>query len=335
MYCSVMSAIGMSVIDTSLTRIRWSSRSSGPLKAAIATGGRTRSEVSSGITAPATAARRRAPSPSWLRPRRGRAASPAWSTSRTTSDGAARSSARRCAERFERRVEVADQVLLAVDAAARRRAALQVHDRDLVGRRVEHVEREEVAVVGLARVLAPRAGRVRHHRHDLLADGLRRLRDADRVAVRLRHLAAVDAVDLRRRGEERLRLREDLAVESVEPAHDLAADLEVARLVLPDRHEVRAVDGDVGGHQHGIPEEAVGAEVAGAQLLDLVLVGRHALEPAERRDHREVERELGVLRHPRLQEDRRLLRIEADRQPVEHRLAGVRGERPACRRSRS
>src|SRR5262245_48753574 len=40
-YCSVIWAIGMSVIETSLTRMRWRSRSSGPLHAAMSTGGRT------------------------------------------------------------------------------------------------------------------------------------------------------------------------------------------------------------------------------------------------------------------------------------------------------
>ena len=63
MYCSVISAIGMSVIDTSLIRIRCSSRSRGPLKAGMATGGSALSVGSgfgfgfgsSAITAPATA----------------------------------------------------------------------------------------------------------------------------------------------------------------------------------------------------------------------------------------------------------------------------------------
>ncbi len=118
----------------------------------------------------------------------------------------------------------------------------------------------------------------------------------------------------------------DLAVEAVESPDDLAADLEVARLVLPHRHERRAVDGDVRRHEHRVAEEPVCPEVPGAELLDLVLVGRHALEPAEGRDHREVERELGVLGDARLQEDRRLLRVEADGQPVEHGFARVVGQ---------
>src|SRR5512132_2594254 len=49
-YCSVISAIGMSVIETWLIRIKCSSRSRGPLKAGMLTGGRAVSCRSSAIT---------------------------------------------------------------------------------------------------------------------------------------------------------------------------------------------------------------------------------------------------------------------------------------------
>ena len=182
-------------------------------------------------------------------------------------------------------------------------------------------------MVGVARVLPPDAGGIGHHRHDLLAHALGRFGDADRVVVRLRHLPGVDPVDLRGRRVESLRLRENRTVEAVEAANDLAADFEVARLVLAHRDQVGAVDGDVGRHEHRVTQEPVRGEVARPQRIDLVLVGRHAFQPAERRDHREVERELRVLRHARLQKDRGLLRVEPDRQPVENGVARVRGER--------
>src|SRR5512134_532690 len=50
-YCSVISAIGMSVIVTSLTRMRCRRRSNGPAKAGMAIGGSARSAVSSVIGA--------------------------------------------------------------------------------------------------------------------------------------------------------------------------------------------------------------------------------------------------------------------------------------------
>ena len=100
-----------------------------------------------------------------------------------------------------------------------------------------------------------------------------------------------------------LRLRKDVAVEAVEAPDDLAADLEVALLVLADRDVVREVERDVGRHEDRVAEEAERPEVLLAELLDLLLVRRHALEPAERRDHPEDERQLGRLRDARLDED--------------------------------
>ena len=80
--------------------------------------------------------------------------------------------------------------------------------------------------------------------------------DLDRVAERLAHLlGAVRAQDDGRLGEDRLRLRERLAVAGVEGAHDLAGQLQVRRLVLAHRHERRLVDDDVGGLQHGVGEQ--------------------------------------------------------------------------------
>ena len=52
------------------------------------------------------------------------------------------------------------------------------------------------------------------------------------------------------------------------------------------------------------------------QIFELLFVGRHALEPAERRDHREQQMQFGVLRHGRLDEQRGFRRVEARGQPV-------------------
>ncbi len=117
-------------------------------------------------------------------------------------------------------------------------------------------------------------------------------------------------------GEQRLRLDEDLAVEVVEPADDLARQLEVRHLILSHRHPVRVVDHDIGGLEQRVAEKADARQIAVAQLLDLLLVGRHALEPRNRRHHLQQQVELGVLRHHRLHEEGALLGIEAGANPV-------------------
>ncbi len=94
----------------------------------------------------------------------------------------------------------------------------------------------------------------------------------------------------------------------------------MGRLVFPDRDEVRAVDDDVGGLQHGIAEESVGVEVLVDELLLLLLERRHALEPGDRRDHREKQVELGVFLDLRLDEDRRLFRVDSRGDPVGDRV---------------
>ena len=72
----------------------------------------------------------------------------------------------------------------------------------------------------------------------------------DRVAVGLRHLAAVGARDaLGTRVSSVCGSGKTVAVEVVEAAHDLARELDVRRLVLSHRHRVGLVDDDVGGLQ--------------------------------------------------------------------------------------
>ena len=75
----------------------------------------------------------------------------------------------------------------------------------------------------------------------------------------------------------------------VEAAHDFAGKLDMGNLVLADRNEqvqLRfAIENDIRGLQERVAEEAVGAEVAVFEILDLFFVRRHAFEPAERRDH--------------------------------------------------
>ena len=86
---------------------------------------------------------------------------------------------------------------------------------------------------------------------------------------------------------------------------------------------------DVGRLQQRIAEEPDARQVLLGELLDLLLVGRHALEPRNRRDHLQQQVQLGVLGHERLDEHRALLRIDARRRSSRRRC------RARCRRCRS
>jgi hypothetical protein len=83
------------------------------------------------------------------------------------------------------------------------------------------------------------------------------------------------------------------------------------------------VDQDVGRLQQGIAQEAVGREIPVPELFHLVLVRRHAFQPAERRDHREQKMQLGVFGQLRLDEERGLRRVDARREPVDHHVPHV------------
>ena len=201
-------------------------------------------------------------------------------------------------------------------------ARLEVVDLGGVGVEGVVVDEHRVAFDGAGRVGA-HALRVGVHRHHLLLHLVRGVGEVDGVAVALAHLAVVDAGQAREPGEHRLRLDEHLAVEPVEAAHDLARQLQVRHLVIAHRHRVGVVDHDVRGLQQRVAEEAVGGEIAVGDLLLLLLVGRDALEPRRRRDHRQQQVQLGVLRHHRLDEQRALLRIDAGGDPVGGVVEGV------------
>src|SRR5580658_3107742 len=99
----------------------------------------------------------------------------------------------------------------------------------------------------------------------------------------------------------------------VEPARRISCELEVLKLVLSDRHEVGLVEQHVGGHEHGIREEA-DEDV----LLPLALFFelRHPLQIAERRDVGEVPSELGVLADVALNEEGAAFGVETARDQI-------------------
>ena len=91
-------------------------------------------------------------------------------------------------------------------------------------------------------------------------------------------------------------------------AQSRARELEMLHLILAHRHEVGAIQQNVRSLQHRIVEQP---RVHALLALRLVLELRLALELTERRDGVEDPRELGMFRHLRLHEQRRLLGVEA------------------------
>jgi len=204
-----------------------------------------------------------------------------------------------------------------VSTAAGARGALAVLDLQVV------LPEESVQLADVADLRAPRVGaldalRVGHHLEHDAPDLVRLGEDRDGVSGRLAHLAhPVGAEHHRRIGEDRLRLGEDRPVAAVEGAHDLARQLEVGGLVLPDRHPAGLVDDDVRGLQDRVVEQP---HAVVDPLVLLLLVGRRALHPAHRHDRVEDPGQLGMLRHVGLADQGAALRIEPHRQQVEDHL---------------
>ena len=113
------------------------------------------------------------------------------------------------------------------------------------------------------------------------------------------------------------------AVNMVEAPRYFAREFNVRHLILTHRDAVGAVYQDIGALQEGVAKEAVGRQVLFSELLLLVLVGRHPLEPAQRRDHGQQKVQLRVLRHARLDEQGRLRRVNAGGKPVHQHVPNV------------
>ena len=94
-------------------------------------------------------------------------------------------------------------------------------------------------------------------------------------------------------------------------SRDVARELEVLALVVPDRDDVGLVEQDVARHQHRVGEEAGGDELL---ALALVLELGHTAELAEPGDGREQPSRLGMRGHVALQEERAAIGVEPDRE---------------------
>ena len=112
------------------------------------------------------------------------------------------------------------------------------------------------------------------------------------------------------------------SVHVVETPGDLARQLDVRNLVFAHRHVSGLVDEDVGALQQRVAQEPVGGEVELLEPFLLILVARHAFQPAQRRDHGQQQVKLGVLGHTRLDEQAGRAGIDPCRQPVDDHVPG-------------
>src|ERR1035437_785282 len=122
-------------------------------------------------------------------------------------------------------------------------------------------------------------------------------------------------------------------VELIEAPCHLTRQFHVRDLVLAYRNKQLAlgfwqvgrgaVNQNVGRLQQWISEKTIGAEVLVLEVLALLLVAGHPLQPSQRSDHAEQQVQLGVLQHVRLDEQRAALGIEAGREVVDHDLKRV------------
>ena len=236
------------------------------------------------------------------------------------------------ANRIQQRVDGGGELGLHLDVAdlARPIAGLQILHLGGIGIERVMVDEHRIAFDRAGNV-GPDALGIRVHLPHLLLHHLGGVRQVDGVLVALAHLPVVEAGQAGRGRQQRLRLDEAARrrplrhrkVEVVEAAHHLARQLQVRHLVVAHRDPVRAVDDDVGGLQQRVAEKADAGEVLLGQLLHLLLVGRHPLQPRNRRDHLQQQIQLRVLGHHRLHEEHALLGIEAGADPVGDVVEGV------------
>src|SRR3989338_1473528 len=95
------------------------------------------------------------------------------------------------------------------------------------------------------RELYPR--RIRYHPRNLLLYRLRRIGERYEVIIALRHLSIIEAEELRRLCQYRLRLGKYAAlIQRIEPPDYLARQFKVRDLVDPNGHAVRSEERRVG-----------------------------------------------------------------------------------------
>src|SRR5712671_3786772 len=146
--------------------------------------------------------------------------------------------------RAERLDHVVGQDALAVETTPPRGPALLRDLHDGVGGRESLMERENVANLRRAGILAGLASRIGGRGSELLPDRFGGLEQSDRVPQGLGHLGlAVEPEYPFRIGQQRLGLGEEIVrVAGVPAPRNLAHQLEMLDLVLTDRHETSFIE---------------------------------------------------------------------------------------------
>ena len=109
----------------------------------------------------------------------------------------------------------------------------------------------------------------------------------------------------------------------IEPNGDVARELEVLFLVLPDRHHVGVVEQDVGGHQHRVVE---GSGIWRLSSGERVFVGMSAFELTCREEAAQHPGELEDFRNRRLAIEERAFRIQSTSEPGSGDIEDVTAE---------
>jgi hypothetical protein len=109
----------------------------------------------------------------------------------------------------------------------------------------------------------------------------------DGIPVTLAHFPVVEAGERGDGSQERLRFDKHVTKKLIEATNRFARKLEVDDLILADGNEIRVVHRHDGGLQQRIAEESQSREIFFGELLLLILVSGHALEPGNRDHHRE------------------------------------------------
>ena len=156
---------------------------------------------------------------------------------------------------------------------------------------------------------------------DALRRLLRRHGYRDGIAVRLAHLAAVEARQHGRGGQKPVDAWEHLAVALVETARDKTRDLDVGKLVAADGHDVALAEEDVAGLMHGIGQKQPGQGMARGLLLGLD--GRVAFELRLGYKRQEGQHELVLCRDGGVGEDHGLVRVDAAGQVVHDHVVHI------------
>lgn len=161
------------------------------------------------------------------------------------------------AEGCEVFVHFFEECLFGVTVTVAASAVVFVHFGEFFGGCEELVEGEDVAGCGVFGVF--HGGGIGLHGHDLFAELFGGQKRFDDVVVGLGHLAAVGAGDCGDVvADAGFGQFEEVAAEGrVEFAGHVAGHFEVLHLVAADGDDVGVVDEDVGGHEHGVGEDAV------------------------------------------------------------------------------